>query len=107
MYKETDLGNFDLTCIAAKFSPRGKFVGASFYDGTKGVIKIYDVGREEVAWDFPLGETGRNIYNCITWRPQTIDEGAILLAVDTEGCITKFNSETGEKTEIATEYKSS
>lgn len=104
VYKEADLGDFDLTCVAAKFSPRSKFVGATFYDGTKGVVKIFDVMWESIAWEFRLEEGKWNIYNGICWRPSAIDDGAVLVAVDTEGCVTKFNTETGEKEEIKTEF---
>jgi len=94
-----------MPCVAAKFSPKSSYIGAAYYDGYKGTIKIYNNSDKTLKQEFTLGKFDKNIYNCLCFRPSTIEDDAILLAVDTEAVITKINVSRGEKEEHKTDFK--
>jgi len=105
VYNDDNAGETDLPCVVAKYSPKSNYIGAAYYDGYKGTIRVFKNLNKSLHQEFTLGKFDKNIYNCLCWKPSPTDENALLLAVDTEAVITKINVETGVKEETKTDFK--
>lgn len=69
LYTDDNCGDTDIPCVAAKYSPKSSYIGAAYYDGYKGTIRIYNNTDKSLKKEFTLGKFDKNIYNCLTWRP--------------------------------------
>lgn len=69
VYTDDNCGDTEMPCVAAKFSPKSSYIGAAYYDGYKGTIRIFNNSDKTLMKEFTLGKFDKNIYNCLCFRP--------------------------------------
>ena len=69
VYNDDSCGDTEIPCVVAKYSPKSSYIGAAYFDGYKGIIRIFNNTDKTLKSEYLLGKFDKNIYNCVVWRP--------------------------------------